>query len=72
MNTHVADYLAALRSQNAFAASRIAGEMRTSAASVSESVEGTLGVFEAWLVGAFKQLEQQLAATGSTLQASGS
>ena len=72
MNTHVADYLAALRSQNAFAASRIAGEMRTSSASVSESVEGTLGVFQAWLDGAFEQLEQQLASTGSTLQASGS
>jgi hypothetical protein len=72
MNTHVADYLAALRSQNAFAASRIAGEMRASVASVSESVDGTLGLFGAWLVGAFEQLEQQLDATGSTLQASGS
>lgn len=71
MSIHVADYLAALRSENSFAASRIAAEMR-STAEITKSIDTTLTSFETWLLDATDRLEQQLGAAALTLQSTGS
>ncbi len=71
MSIHVADYLAALRSDNSFAASRIAAEMRSTAA-ITKSIDATLTGFEAWLLDASENLEQQLDVAAVALQATGS
>lgn len=68
----VADYLAALRSQNAFAASRTSGAMRNSAASMSDAFELTLDDFDSWLTEALQDLRAQIDLTEETLQTSGS
>lgn len=72
MTIHVADYLAALRSGNSFAASRIVGEMRNEARSTRDAMSETLGEFETWLIEAFSSLEQQIQKTDSALRAANS
>jgi hypothetical protein len=72
MTIHVADYLAALRSGNSFAASRIVGEMRNEARSTRDAMSETLGDFETWLIEAFSSLEQQIQKTDSALRAANS
>ncbi len=72
MSADVADYLSALRNENQFAASRITGEMRDTVASMRGSLDSTLDAFDAWLDGAFRHLEEQLATTRVELQASDS
>ena len=72
MTIHVADYLAALRSGNSFAASRIVGDMRNEARSALDAVDDTLHEFETWLIEAFGHLEQQVRKTNSALKAANS
>jgi hypothetical protein len=72
LTIHVADYLAALRDGNSFAASRIAGDMRDETRSALDSVDDTLQEFETWLIESFDHLEQQVQKTHAALRAASS
>jgi hypothetical protein len=70
MSSHVADYLAALRTENQFAASRLAGEMRQTSGAVSDALAPTLTQVAQWFDEALTDLQQRFDESHRTLQAS--